>query len=170
MRRHYLWMLLVLAIAGFFLDCRYASAQDPNVLESFAVKNPQDIILLPVQFEGKQHLFLLNTGCTYTAYHRPLLREKSKYRTTANSTTGPIEAEVFDAPQAWLGKFDLKLPTEIVAKDLDFERQITGIEVHGYLGMDFLHKHVLQIDFGNNEVRFLGSVSRAPGWGRQSYP
>jgi hypothetical protein len=80
----------------------------------------------------------------------------------------PVAVQVFAAPRAFIGPFDLADCNEVICvnlKDLapDLER-----EVHGVLGMDVLRKHVVQIDFDEGRIAFLNNEQEnRQDWGQE---
>ena len=67
------------------------------------------LILLPVKFNGKKHLFLLDTGTTYTMYDLSLKKELGDVRKREEVRTpgGKSVLELYDAPEAYLGAHNI---------------------------------------------------------------
>ncbi len=122
----------------------------------FKVAKDGDALLLPVQFNGREYLFLLDTYCACTAFDASLpLGDPQKQR---EFTTGSdrVSLPLFKVPAALLGTFNLQdCLSTVAAVDLSKIREVSGYEIFGLIGMDFLNKHVLRIDFDKGELLFL---------------
>jgi hypothetical protein len=143
-----------------------ASGADPNQAQlgagtQFTFARGQWPLLVPIQFGPRTCDFILDTGSTGTVLDltfRPQLGEP-KGRQRASTPSGkPVVMQVFPAPFARVGAFNLRDCNEVVCADLNKRlAQPLGREVHGILGMSFLRKHVLQIDFDEGRITFLDS-------------
>lgn len=118
-----------------------------------------NLILLPVTFKGKEYQFILDTGATTTVFDTslksklrkwPFLSKKAK---AADGKT--IKVEYFHAPHARLGKFCLHKCYLVAVFDLDLLSTMAGKKVHGIIGMDFLKRYIVQIDFNRHTVSFI---------------
>jgi len=138
-----------------------AKAPEPP-LEQFAVANDGDAVLLPVIFEGKKQLFLLDTGSVLTWYDSSLLG-RPRQKTTVETTSGNKSTEMFDSPNAMVGKLNLRAGAFVLGGDLRMLRLVSGHEINGIIGMDFLSKYVVQIDVDSGIVSFLPSASKVLG-------
>ena len=123
---------------------------------------------MPVTFNGKEHLFVLDTGSSHTAYDKSLRHELGKVKRIENALTfgSPIKTEVYDAPDAFLGPLNLKNSNEIFCLDLKMLSLIDGKTISGIIGMNFLKRHIIQIDFDQGTLSFLQPVEdQHPDWG-----
>ena len=79
------------------------------VNQEFSIAQDGTPILLPVEFRGQQHWFVLDTGATMTMFDMSLKGQLGPVlRTQLGMTAGePIEVEVFEGPEAFLGSFNL---------------------------------------------------------------
>ena|SRR5579883_1527512 len=132
-------------------------------LEEFAVASDGDILLVPVTFEGNRHLFALDTGAVITMYDSELPLGSPKKRATIETTSDTRTVEMFDSPNASLGNLNLRAGPLVLASDLTLLRQVSGLEIRGIIGMDFLSKYVVQVDFENGRVRFFHSAPEHAG-------
>jgi hypothetical protein len=150
-----------------------ASGTDPNRMQpdskaEFVFARGQWPLFIPVRFGPRTWDFMLDTGCTRTMFDlsfRPQLgRPKERRRTSGLGN--PMVVQVFAAPRAFMGPFNLADCNEVACADLNGFAQITGRDVHGVLGMDVLRKHILQIDFDEGRIAFLDNEQGDPReWG-----
>ncbi len=139
-----------------------------NILAAFEIAKSCDPILLPVTFKGKECLFVLDTGSSHTVFDTSLRNELGEVKKIERALTHgtPITAELFDAPDAFLGPLNLKDSNEVSCLDLKMLSLIDGRTVSGIIGMNFLKRHVIQIDFDNGTLSFLQPVEdQHPDWG-----
>lgn len=158
-------LLLAFILLAGFVGCGRKSPRQQtirdNVLERFPVATDGGLLLLPVTIQEKRFWFALDTGATHCCYDnslRSLLGEpigSSNLWTLDKDITVPI----FRSPAGWVGKLALPADSRAIYMDLEKIREVTGQEIHGILGMDFLSKHVFRIDLDQGEVTFL----RNPG-------
>jgi hypothetical protein len=137
----------------------------PLVLEQFRIAGDGDVFLLPVRFQGKTYPFMLDTGASHNAYDlalRPLLGERIE-TIQANSAGGPVSMDCFRSPEAFLGKLPVATDAPVVAADMAGLRNVCGEEIAGVLGMSFLKKHIIRIDFDSGTLTFLRAVGPEPG-------
>ncbi len=134
-------------------------------IERFEVGKGGALLLLPVELKGKKLLFALDTGassCVCDSSLTPLLGEQvgtEEVRTSDGVTRIPS----FPSPDAKLGALSLRTGAPVIVADLRRIREGTGEEVYGFIGMDFLAKHVVRIDPDRGEIVFLRSAGPDPG-------
>jgi len=168
MHRIILNILLISVFSGSFTSTVHSeepnSISKPNVLAEFKIDDVERLgcILLPVKFDGEEYKFLLDTGCTDilcdTSFKAKLGRRKG-IRTDGTTPGGEIVAESYDAPEAFLGPFDLQECGEVLCYDLNYCSQAIGRKIHGIIGMNFLKKYVVQIDFDRKTLSFIKAKS-----------
>jgi hypothetical protein len=161
--------------------CSPPPEPDPSlVLACFDVAKHGDFLVLPVTIDGESYKFVVDTGCTRTAFDTSLRKHMGKPagKFKTKSASGHIvEGETFEPPHATIGDLGLELPSEcdsafqlfgivrIARKppqpaplvDLSDVRK-TGHAVRGVIGMDFLRNHVIRIDFDKGKLWFLRSA------------
>ena len=140
------------------------AAPEPAI-ERFEITKNATLVLLPVELNGKKLLFALDTGassCIYDSSLTPLLGAPMGTE-QVNTPDGVTPIPVFQSPDAKLGGLSLHTASPVIAADLRRMREGTGEEVYGFIGMDFLAKHVFRIDPDRGEVVFLRSAGRDPG-------
>jgi hypothetical protein len=136
--------------------------EEPNLqcLEQFDVTNDGDLLLLPVTLAGRRYVFVLDTGSDHTVYDRTLPLGRPQRTTTLKTLAGERTIELFDPPNASVGKLSLGgLGELVVGCDLHMTRLTTGHEIRGIIGMDFLSKYVVRINIAAGKVSFLRSAN-----------
>lgn len=147
---------------------RLKRAEETNkklLIERFSVGKYGRLMLLPLKFQGKQYSFLVDTGAPITLFDRSLKNRLGEVIRTIRVRTqnGVKQLQVFKSPNASIGSLSFKTAAPIVCADLTLLRQISGRDIRGILGMDFLHRHVIRIDFDHGELSFLKSADSATG-------
>ncbi|MGB2807844.1 MAG: aspartyl protease family protein [Sedimentisphaerales bacterium] len=144
------------------------SSAEHIILAEFQIAKSGGPILLPVTFIDKEHLFVLDTGSSHTVYDTSLRHELGEVKKIEKALTlgSPIKAEIFDAPEAFLGPLNLKDSNEVSCLDLKMLSLIDGNTISGIIGMNFLKKYVIQIDFDQGTLSFLQPVEgQNTDWG-----
>ncbi len=140
----------------------------PDVLAEFKVDKGRRAIFLPVRIQGKEYLFMLDTGatlCIFDVSFKELLGKPVKTRDV--DTFGGTKALAwFNPPEAYLGKLDLREGGLVLCTDFEVIRRVFGREVSGFVGMGFLKHYVVRIDFDSGVVQFRRwDGRRHPEWG-----
>ncbi|MGH7223051.1 MAG: hypothetical protein ACRELF_07475, partial [Gemmataceae bacterium] len=131
----------------------------------FKVATDGGPLLLPVTIQGKDYPFLMKTGSSRTIYGvrlRPLLG-KTILSKQMRMSDHEFTVTFCRPPAAKLGHLDLPKKSPVVCMELGKIDEVSGEEIAGLLGMDFLSQHVCRIDFDRGEVTFPSSVGRDPG-------
>lgn len=152
-------LLLALSVTRTYAESPRDAAND-NILERFAVAKGGDVLLLPVTVAGKERLFLLDTGCSHTVFDKTVDLGRPRETVLVNTPNGPAQVSVFDPPEGKVGKLPLRGLGPVGREDLSPLREATGYEIAGVLGMDFLGRHVVRIDFDKGEATFLKKAGR----------
>ncbi|MDR3459909.1 MAG: aspartyl protease family protein [Verrucomicrobiae bacterium] len=118
------------------------------------------MVRVPVSAFGRTLYFLLDTGFTLSAID-------SKYQPYLGKTATPINAQTplgtnvlqsyFHCPDISIAGKPLGL-RNITSLDLKMARLISGQPCDGILGMDFLSKNIVQIDFDRQTVSLSSEV------------
>jgi hypothetical protein len=154
--------LFTTVVLGLLTAWTAAQEADP-VLASFEVARDGDALVLPVRLDSKTYSFLVDTGTTFNCFDRCLLAAKPLKKTELEAPDGPITLELFPPPQATIGALKLQSDQSVVGMDFEKLRQGTGIDLYGVIGMDFLRRHVIRIDFDRGKLEFLTGVGADPG-------
>lgn len=164
-------LLSFLVFAGGCADEPESTSDAPanqKVLAEFKIAGNGDPILLPVIFKEKEYLFLLDTGSSHTVFDASFKHELGEVKIVKKGLTSgsPILAEFFNAPEALLGPLNLKESGEIACVDLHMFNLVLGKKVSGMIGMNFLRKYVVQVDFDKGTLLFLQPMEEQhPDWG-----
>jgi predicted aspartyl protease len=154
---------LILVIASS--SCLYAAAGT-----EFGFERGEHPFFLPVRFGTQVYDFMLDTGASGTIFDasfRPQLGEP-RGNVGASTSDSPILLQIFAAPRAFVGPFNLADCNEVATIDLHSLTPVLGRTIHGLLGMDLLKKHVLQIDFDRGRIAFLdGAPKEQQDWGQE---
>ena len=163
MRKIHLSVALIIVSGSFlFSGCQSVESKavaPPEVLAEFALTDTESHILLPVKFEGKEYQFALDTGTTNTVFDdsfKDKLGKRFLWPQKATAAHGKkVKVELFPAPRAYLGPFNLKNILFVGVIDIDKIFSDEEITFQCFIGMDFLKKYIVQIDFDNGKVTFL---------------
>jgi len=127
-------------------------------------------LLVPVQFGSRACDFVLDTGCTGTMFDRSFRPQLGKVmgKRRVSGLGNSMTVQVFAAPRAFMGPFNLADCNQVVSADLKGLAEIVGREVPGVIGMDTLSKHILRIDFDKGRIAFLDDEQAdRPDWGEE---
>jgi len=141
-----------------------------KVLAEFQIAGNGNPILIPVTVKDKEYLFMLDTGSSHTVFDTSFRHELGEVKSVKKGLTSgsPILAELFNAPKALLGPLDLKECGEVACLDLNIFKAVLGKNVSGLIGMNFLRKYVVRIDFDKGTLSFLQPMKqRHPDWGME---
>jgi len=169
---------LVLSFSVLFAAGSYAAEPERSsdgrtgqrILAEFEIVKGEEGVLLPVTYKGKDYLFLLDTGCSYTSFDTSFKRQlgKAKGRGTVLTSGGPMRGELFDAPEAFLGPFNMQECGQVTCCDLTMPSLVDGKKISGIIGMNFLRACVVQIDFDESKLLFLEPKSEPNlDWGKE---
>jgi predicted aspartyl protease len=164
-------LLSFLFFAGGCADEPESTSDTPanqKILAEFKIAKGGDPILLPVTFKEQEYLFLLDTGSSHTAFDTSFKHELGEVKRVKKGLTAgnPIMAEFVNAPEALLGPLNLKECGEVACLDIQMISLVLGRKVSGIIGMNFLRKYVVQINFDKRTLSFLQPVERQhPDWG-----
>jgi hypothetical protein len=137
-----------------------SNISNTNVLAQFNIEKDARAILLPVEFNGKEYLFELDTGSSHTLFDVSLKDMLGKPRKIVRGKTpgGLMKFALYNAPEAFLGPLNLKVCSTVTVLNLEQVSSALGIKIHGIIGMNFLKKYVVRIDFDKGMVSFLKST------------
>jgi len=127
-------------------------------------------IRLPVTFKGREFFFMLDTGSSSTVFDVLFKHElgKPKSLVEVKTTSDSMVVQTFDALPAFVGPFSMQNCGEVTCLNLKMLTLIAGKEISGLIGMNFLRKHVLQIDFNNGRLILLKTLKEKNfDWGEE---
>ncbi len=90
-----------------------------------------DLILLPVIYKDERLLFVLDTGFTLTAFDTSFAKELGNPKKMLRGTTagGKTVLPVYNAPDAYLGPYNLKDYNEILCTDMRMLSFVAGEKI-----------------------------------------
>ncbi|HVA50274.1 MAG TPA: aspartyl protease family protein [Pirellulales bacterium] len=152
--------MLLAAAAALIARCGYASEEPGSRVLKFSVASGGDAPLLPVRFDGRDYLFIFDTGCTGTLFDECFRDKLGEALWTARTRTplGEISTPYFRAPRASIAGRALSGVSVVDCADLSLMRSVSGHAIYGCLGMDYLQSQQVRIDFDRGELAFLDSV------------
>lgn len=145
---------------------RLGGQEEPPVVE-FAVGKHGRPILVPVDLStGERVHFLVDTGATISVFDHTLVNGTGTQTgiTTLRTPAGDVYARLYKCPIASVGPLPLDVIGEVASIDLQPIRLISGDDIRGIIGMDFLRAYAFEIDFDDGKLRLW---NRAPdAWSR----
>jgi hypothetical protein len=118
-------------------------------------------IIVPVKIKGKKYPFVVDTGCSISVFDaslRSLLGKPVRWDSTMTANGERVVA-VFKPPIAHVGRQPLPRDGVVAVHDVFRElRNKHGVKVWGCLGMDFLKKYAVRIDFDKGRLALLRSA------------
>jgi len=99
--------------------------------------------------------FMLDTGAATTVFDASLRDIAGQPIGTRRIQTakGEVQLDTYPCPQAKVGSLDLEGVEEVVFVDLTPMRAATGYEIKGVLGIDFLGRFAIEVDFDGGALR-----------------
>lgn len=141
----------------------FNTAAADNIIQEFDVDRGGDYLLLPFKLNGTTYQFVIDTGSEISVFDNKLQSQLGKpiRNVKLKTENGYTNANIYQAPRATIGELLFGETGYVVCTDLSSMREASGKNVNGVLGMDFLKKHVIQIDFDQGKVRFISNVDRS---------
>jgi predicted aspartyl protease len=73
---------------------------------------------------------------------------------------------LYHAPEAWMGPLNLEQAETVLCHDLKMLSMVVGKRIDGILGMNFLKRYIVRIDFDNGKLILLDPKTLpSPSWG-----
>jgi len=160
MKKKNLCIVIVIAAGCFILSgCQTGQNKAPKVLAEFEYSGNTNDVLLPVEFQGQIYQFVLDTGSSNSVFDinfKDKLGKQFPWPIPRNFRGALVhgktaKGEVFPVPKSKIGPLELKGFPFVCVMDCN----VFGGNIPGIIGMDFLKKYVVQIDFDNKKVTFL---------------
>jgi hypothetical protein len=167
-RKSFWGACLLLAAAGAAMGAVAARQAQTPLLAEFDIASDGDVLLVPVTIGGQQFQFMVGTNTFFTVFD-VRLREQLGLpagRTTPSTSDDGLSVTYFESPGGHVGPLKLPESRRVTYYDLTFLREVTGYEIDGVLGIDFLKEYVVQIDFDQSKLRFLSEVPADAGRSR----
>src|ERR1700730_15960962 len=132
-------VLVLFLLAGPIAAQAEIPALDPElILEQFDIARNGDALLLPITLGARTYHFILDTGANLSAYDKSLLTGRPKKSMQLDTGEGSMSVSLYDAPVAYLGSLDIRCDELVAGVDLKKIRAVSGLEIYGVVGMDFL--------------------------------
>lgn len=133
-------------------------------LATFEVARSGDPLILPVSMGGKRYQFVLDSASTFHVFDASL-RANLGRRVAHTAPESPLQADLFRAPSASVGKVPLRNAELVHCLDLTLIRQVIGEDIRGILGVPFFHDRIVRIDFDNGRVVVFDRKYDRTDWG-----
>ncbi|HUY31872.1 MAG TPA: aspartyl protease family protein [Pirellulales bacterium] len=163
------FMLLAVALSGAAW-CRAGDvspiAVEDNLIERFHLGAEGYFLVVPVTLDGETYPFVLDTGATHCVYDtalRPWMGKQRTMSTMVRTAGGSAQVELYDSPDARLGRVSLRGKQTVVCADLNMVRQISGQNIYGLVGMDVLRRYVVRFDPDDRMLELLHRVPADSG-------
>ncbi|BBO33159.1 aspartyl protease family protein [Lacipirellula parvula] len=129
-----------------------------------------DPLILPVTIAETEHLFVVDSGATchlFDAALKSSLGPSRDFQLASQADGSEVRVEIFDAPDAKIGRLSLGVEAPVACADLSAMRERFGRNVQGILGLPFFAAYVIQLDFEKREMRILpGDAEPQEEWGQ----
>lgn len=163
-------LVLIAVISSWIMPGRCLARPGQGAeLARFGITKYGNQIILPVKLKDNEYWFLLDTGSSFTIFDSSFRYDlgevtgKASFKTPRNK----IAADIYNAPDAYVGKINLKKCDGVLCVDLEQAGYAEGKKIKGILGMNFLRKYMVQIDFDTDTLYFFESVQREQlRWGQ----
>jgi hypothetical protein len=127
---------------------------DGNIVAEISVATQGDLLLVPVTIGGRKVKFALDTGAVATVLDVSVARQLGPLTPSQKNYSADFP-EMFQLPEAIIDGSDLHLTGDVACLDLSGMRIASGHDIGGLIGMNFLKRHVIQVDFDRGWLRFL---------------
>lgn len=138
------------------------SPEEDDFSECLEIAKNGSPLIVPVNVEGVDYPFLVDTGFSGTALDRSLC---THLRPTGDevSVNGSGKYPLYDPPEMTVGKSRIPVRESVLGLDMTAIRKNFGPKVRGILGMTFLSLHVVVIDFDEGTLTFRKTAPRMTG-------
>lgn len=163
MRKINISITLIIISGGFlFSGCQSVKTKviaPSEVLAEFEIRGGMRHIILPVTFQGQEYPFALDTAGMKTLFDDSFKDKLGKRFLWPLKGKGPegktFKIEYYRDQDASVGPLVLADSSMIRACDLDKLVPGKNRKFQGIIGLDFLKKYIVQIDFDNGKVKFF---------------
>ncbi len=150
-------LVLAVAPAGWAADRKGAKS-----LAEFEIAPDGDFVLLPLVIHHREYRFLVCTGLSTTVIDEKL-RDELELPAAESRNAGGNRGKKRYKLSARLGTSELTFPDGVEMGDYTTMREGLDLDFHGEIGMDVLHRHIVQFDFDEGILRFLPAVPTGSG-------
>lgn len=131
-----------------------------SVLAEFKIATEGDVLLVPVDIDTQRCLFLVDTGSATNVIDSKLARSLAPLRSSSRRYPSGFPS-MYEFPNARLSDTSIAVTDDAAIVDLSELRRMSGYPIQGMLGISFLRRFVVDIDFDNGVLQFL-DVDTAP--------
>ncbi len=142
------------------------ASTDGDEIVRYPVANRGDVLLIPVSVRGIEYKFLLDTGAMTNVLDKSLADELGPLSRSRQSYPKGFPA-TYVLPEFKLSSTDIQIHGDAIIVDLAELRRMSGYNIKGILGINFLRKFVIELDFDSGSVAFF---ERAPGRATKPIP
>ncbi len=149
-------------------DSNSIPAAPDGVIAEFAIGDQDGPIFVPVVFKGIERNFVLDTGATHTFFDIAFRDDLGDPVQSGEIATAgdPIQGTLYHAPEARVGPLNLKQAETVICYDHRMISMVVGKRIDGILGMNFLKRYIVRIDFDNGKLILLDPKTLpSPLWG-----
>ena len=166
-KRYRVLVVALLSLARAPAWSRAEITDRTHVLAEFTIDSRAEAIAIPVIVDGARRDFLLDTGSTLSVFDRSLASGTVLGELPVSPTVGPpIEKRLYAAPEAFVGGLDMRPSGPVLYSDLSSLRAVADRSIWGVIGMRFLTRFIVQLDLGDDKVRFIDPRTRPRAdWG-----
>ena len=136
-----------------------SSANARNVIAKFPVARQGDLLVIPVAIGESEYPFMLDTGAFATVLSASLAEKLGPLKRSTRSYPKGVPP-MYQLPDATLAGTNLSVAGDVAKIDLEPLRHMSGYDIQGMLGMNFLKGHVIEFDFDAGSVTFLESAPK----------
>jgi Aspartyl protease len=133
------------------------------ILEKFDVATGGNLLQIPVRIGENDRRFIVDTGASLTVLDVADCDGERLAAVRAHTPSADVTLNLHTPPEAWIGNLPLR-PLPCVG-GYDLKRLSRGLEqsIDGILGMDFLSRYVVHINFDEGKLLFLKSLPENAG-------
>lgn len=140
-----------------------------GILAAVKIDRSHSHLYVPVRVGDREVAFVLDTGATGTLVDTSLLGSTAPTTRSyeLQLLDGPVRVPAYEAPKMSIAGIDAPWIVMVAATDLTPLRSAWKNECYGILGMDFLRRFILHIDFDNGELLICDAtqIDSLPGKG-----
>lgn len=142
--------------------------ETPQILDEFDIAKGGDLILVPVTIADKPYPFVLATNRDRTFVDIRLRHLLGNPLSTGDGNGPLAHWQEFTPVPMKIGKTAFTAARALQCSDIARPlREVSGHDVYGEVGLDFLRDRVVQIDFDNGKLRVFAPDAVIPnprGW------
>lgn len=154
----------VVAVAFIGLTVEVCPAADEHVIARLPLNRDATLICVAGTIDGTPQNFVIDTGSTHCCYpsSRRKFMGRAKGEIALYTIGGNSRVKLFEPPNSRIGAVPLHRDGDLVINlDFDHLSDSVGVPIGGIIGMDFLRRHIVEIDFDNRELKLRRQLPNA---------